>query len=175
LAPSSPEANQAQAFVLVVTGRSAEAIVHARRAVDLNPSFSEAFVVLALALVFSGDIEGAIEACHHAARSSPRDTRGTYLYDALGHAHFMAGDYEQAIEVSKTGLSQDPSIYGTLVTLAAANAYLGRDDEAKRYLDELLLLIPRYSLSALRKNPMFVVPEHIDKLVEGMRLAGLPE
>jgi hypothetical protein len=39
----------------------------------------------------------------------------------------------------------------------------------------LLRYIPRFNLGALRKNPMFVHPELIDKLVEGMRLAGLPE
>jgi tetratricopeptide (TPR) repeat protein len=87
----------------------------------------------------------------------------------------MLGDYEKAIEVSKKGLYQDPSLFGALVTLACTYAQLGREDEAKHYVDELLRLIPRYSLRALRKNPMFVRPEHIDKLVESMSLAGLPE
>ena len=106
---------------------------------------------------------------HWAAR------RAVWLYDAMGHAYFMLGDYEQAIEVSKKCLHQDPSLFGAVVTLAGSYAYLGREAEAKRYINELLRLIPRYSLRALRKNPMFVQPEHIDKLVEGMRLAGLPE
>ncbi len=93
----------------------------------------------------------------------------------MGHAYFMLGDYEQAIEVSKKGLHQDPSIYGAIVTLAGSYAQLGRKEEARRYVDELLRLIPRYTLRALRKNPVFVHPELIDKLVESMRLAGLPE
>ncbi len=93
----------------------------------------------------------------------------------MGHAYFMLGDYEQAIEVSQKGLLQDPSLFGAVVTLAGSYAYLGREAEAKRYIDELLRLVPRYSLHALRKNPMFVHPELIDKLVESMRLAGLPE
>jgi adenylate cyclase len=42
-------------------------------------------------------------------------------------------------------------------------------------VEELLRLIPRYSLRALRKNPMFVAPDLIEKLIESMRLAGLPE
>ncbi len=114
-------------------------------------------------------------ACHLAERSSPRDNRGTWLYDAMGHGYFMLGDYEQAIEVSKKGLHQDPSVYGALVTLAASYAQLGHKEEARRYVDELLCLIPRYTLRALCKNPFFVHPVLIDKLVESMRLAGLPE
>ncbi len=87
----------------------------------------------------------------------------------------MLGDYEKAIEVSKKGLHLDPSVFGVLVTLAGSYAHLCREEYARHYVDELLRLIPRYSLRAVRKNPMFVHPELIDKLVESLRLAGLPE
>ena len=56
-----------------------------------------------------------------------------------------------------------------------AHAMLGNESEAKGYVDDILRLIPRYSLTALAKNPMFTRPEHIAKMVESMRLAGLPE
>ena len=59
--------------------------------------------------------------------------------------------------------------------MACVYAQLGRDKEANHYVEELLRLIPRYSLRALRKNPMFVAPDLIEKLIESMRLAGLPE
>ena len=175
LAPSSPETNQALAFVLSITGEAERAITAARRAIDLNPNYADAYAVLGHALIFCGDLEGGLVACQRAERSSPRDTRGSWLYDAMGHAYFMLGDYEQAIEVSKKGLHQDPSIYGALVTLAGSYACLGREQEARHYVDELLRHIPRYTLRALRKNPMFVHPELINKLVESMRKAGLPE
>jgi tetratricopeptide (TPR) repeat protein len=159
----------------MLTGEAEEAIIAARRAIDLNPNYAEAYAVLGHALTFCGDLEAGLAACQQAARYSPRDTRGSWLYDAMGHAYFMLGEYEQAIEISKKGLHLDPSVFGALVTLAGSYAHLGREAEAKRYVDELLRLIPRYSLRALRKNPLFVRPEHIGKLVEGMRLAGLPE
>ncbi len=80
-----------------------------------------------------------------------------------------------AVEVSKKGLFLDPSLFGAHVTLAVSYARLERGEDAKRSVDALLRYIPRFNLRALRKNPMFVHPELIDKLVEGMRLAGLPE
>jgi adenylate cyclase len=175
VAPSSPEANQALAFVLIMIGEAERAVTVARRAIDLNPNYAEGQTVLGLALVFNGDLEGSLAACHRAQRSNPRDTRGNWLCDAMGRAYFMLGDYEEAINVSKKGLSEDPSMYGALVTLACSYARLSRNEEAKQYVDELRRLIPRYTLRALRKNPFFVKRDLIEKLVESMRLAGLPE
>jgi adenylate cyclase len=175
LAPANPQANQSLAFVLAVTGDVEQAISVAQRAIELNSNYAEAYAVLSQALVFRGDPEGALAACQRAERGSPRDSRGTWLYDAMGHAYFFLGDYEKAIEVSKKGLHQDPALFGALVTLACSYARQGRAKEAKHYVDELLRQIPRYSLRALRKNPMFVDPSMVDDLIECMRLAGLPD
>src|SRR5215813_5676880 len=175
LAPSHPETHQSLAFVLAITGHAKDAIRVARTAIDLNPNFAAAYVALGHGLVFCGDLEGALAACRTAERASPRDSRGTWLYSTMGHAYFFLGDYEKAIEASKKGLHQDPSAFGALVVLACTYAQLGRKDEAQHYVDELLRHIPRYSLRALRKNPMFVAPDLIEKLVDSMRLAGLPE
>lgn len=162
LIPSSPEANHALAYVLMVTGHAEDAVRVARRALELNPNFSDAEAALGLAPVFCGDLDGGLAACERAERSSPRDRRASWIYEGKGHAHFMLGNYEHAIEISKQGLRDDPTKYGALVRLAACSAQLGRMEEAKRYVDDLLHLIPRYSLRALRKNPMFVDPVLIE-------------
>jgi adenylate cyclase len=175
LAPSSPETNQALAFVLNMTGEAEQAITVAQRAIDLNPNYAEAYAALGHALIFCGDLEEGLAACHRAERGNPRDSRGSLLFDAIGHAYFMLGDYEQAIEVSKKCLHQDPSVFGAMVTLAGSYACLDREADAKRSIDGLLRLIPRYNLRAVRKNPMFVHPELIEKLIDSLRLAGLPE
>ncbi|MDE0945013.1 MAG: tetratricopeptide repeat protein, partial [Alphaproteobacteria bacterium] len=175
LAPTSPDINHALAVVLSVSGEPERAITAARRAIDLNPNFPEAFAYLGLSLVFLGRLEEGMAECYHAMRGSPRDTRGSFFYNGLGHGHFMLGEYEKSIEIAQKGQHLDPSNYGYMVTLAASNACLGRQAEAKRHVDTLLRFIPRFTLRALRKNPMFTQPEHIDKLVEAMRLAGVPE
>jgi adenylate cyclase len=175
LAPDRPETNESLAYVLVCTGEAEQAIRVAQYAIDLNPNLGEAYTTLGYALIFCGRLEAGLAACQKAERRSPRNSRGTRLYDAMGHAYFFLGDYEKAIEVSKKAIHQDPSLFGALVTLACTYAELGRKEEARHYIDELLRYIPRYSLLALRKNPMFVDPKLIDRLIESMRLAGLPE
>jgi adenylate cyclase len=175
MAPASPEAKQAFASVMMYTGKAGEAVTAARRAVELNPYYSEAYAVLGHALIFCGELDEGIKACHTALKSTPRDFRGSWLLDAIGHGYFFRGEYERAIELSNRGIQSDPGLIGGWVTLACANARLGRMDEAKRAIDQLLADIPRYSLSAVRKNPMFVDPKLVEELIDSLRLAGLPE
>ena len=175
LSPTSPETNEAHAFLLLCTGRVREAAVVARRSVELNPYFARALAVLAHALVHSGDPEGALAVSEKALRSTPRDRRGSWLYDALGHIYFFLGRHEDAIAVSNEALHHDPSLFGALVTLACSNAQLGRQDEARRAVERLVAYIPGFSLRAVRKNPMIEDPAFAEKLVESLRLAGLPE
>lgn len=175
LAPSSAEANHALALVLAVTGQAQKAISVASHATELNPNFSKGHDVLGLALVFCGDTEGAMTACRKAERADPRDTRGSWLQDVLGWTYFFRGEYEKAIETSEKQLRRELNLLGALVTLACAHAQLGHKLEAKQHIDEILEYVPRYSLRALRKNPMFVDSNFVNKLVESMELAGLPE
>jgi tetratricopeptide (TPR) repeat protein len=101
--------------------------------------------------------------------------RGSWLYDALGHIYFFLDQYEKAVDVSHRALQHDPSLFGALVTLACANAQLGRHKEAQRAVDRLVTFIPGYSSRAVRKNPMFSDPAFAEKLVKSLRLAELPE
>ncbi len=175
LSPTSPETNEAQAFMLLCTGRAREAAVVARRSVELNPYFARAHAVLGHALVHAGDPEGGLAACEKGLQSTSRDQRGSWLYDALGHIHYFLGDNEKAIEVSHRALQYDPSLFGALVSLACANAELGRQDEARQAVARLVEYIPGFSLRAVRKNPMFSDPAFAEKLVESLKRAGLPE
>ena len=175
LAPTSPETNEAHAFMLLCTGRASEAARVAKRSVELNPYYARAHAVLGHALVHSGDAEGALVACQDGLRSTSRDQRGSWLYDALGHIYFILDQHEEAIEVSHRALQHDPSLFGALVTLACSNAQLGRKDEAQQAIDRLVAYIPGFSLRAVSKNPMFSDKKYAQKLVDSLELAGLPE
>jgi adenylate cyclase len=175
LSPTSPKTNEAHASMLLCTGRAREAAVVAQHSVELNPYFARAHAVLGHALVHSGDLEGALAACERGLRSTSRDQRGSCLYDALGHIYFFLDQYEKAIDVSHRALQHDSSLFGALITLACANAQLGRQEDAQQAVDRLVAYIPGYSLRAVTKNPMFYERAFVEKLVESLRLAGVPE
>ena len=59
--------------------------------------------------------------------------------------------------------------------LIAANAHLGRMDEARRYLAELRRLAPEVTVASIRAGQPAKDPGRIEPILEGLRLAGLPE
>jgi hypothetical protein len=52
---------------------------------------------------------------------------------------------------------------------------LGRKSEAQAAIGTLLQLIPRFNLSAVIRRPMFERAEAVERMVEGLKLAGFPE
>ncbi len=84
-------------------------------------------------------------------------------------------EYENLGERRVKGFEQPVRVYA--VSLKPGGAIPESEAAARldSVADELLRLIPRYTLRALRKNPVFVHPDLIDKLVESIRRAGLPE
>jgi hypothetical protein len=59
--------------------------------------------------------------------------------------------------------------------LIAANAHLGRISEAQRHRDALLALTPSVTVSGIRAGQPAMIPSRIEPILEGLRLAGLPE
>ena len=58
---------------------------------------------------------------------------------------------------------------------ASCSAHLGRKSEAQAAIGTLLQLIPRFNLSAVIRRPMFERAEAVERMVEGLKLAGFPE
>jgi len=82
--------------------------------------------------------------------------------------------WEQAIEWCNKAIAGAPALWYALVNLAAANAWTGRDADAKGAVAELLKLKPGFTVQQyvnIRKgksgNPTYQR--------EGLRKAGLPE
>jgi hypothetical protein len=57
----------------------------------------------------------------------------------------------------------------------AANAHLGRLDEARTELSRLLAIDPKLTIAGYREYAHFTAPEVLEIFVTGLRLAGLPE
>ena len=57
----------------------------------------------------------------------------------------------------------------------AANAHLGRLDEARAELSRVLAIYPSWTIAGYREYLHAAAPELVELLVTGLRLAGLPE
>jgi adenylate cyclase len=61
------------------------------------------------------------------------------------------------------------------MTQPTANAYLGQMDEAREAARKLKEISPHVSLARIKRGQHSRYPHRIDVLIQGMRLAGVPE
>jgi TolB-like protein/Tfp pilus assembly protein PilF len=158
-----------------LAGEAAMAAAALDRALALNPNAAHAWLMRGLIHAVRSQPEAAIEAIERARRLSPFDPY-TFLYALyIALAHFAARRFEQAIEWADRALHEQPRMVATIRTKIAANAHLGRLDEARAELSRLLAIDPKLTIAGYRAYAHFAAPEVLELLVTGLRLAGLPE
>ncbi len=94
---------------------------------------------------------------------------------ALAVAEFGAGNYERAAEWAKKTTEGSPNFPGGWRYLLASLAHLDRAEEARAAKDQLLRLSPDENLRRIRAAIPAAQPARMDRWVEGLRKAGIPE
>jgi hypothetical protein len=107
-------------------------------------------------------------------RLSPIDPDRHQIAAAFSVAACCAGEYENAISWAEKALQERPTLVPALRSSVISNALAGRIAEAQKRLVLLTQLVPGHRISAFPKR-MFRRPEDFAKMVEGLRLAGMPE
>jgi len=169
-----PEAFSVLGVLQMVDSRYDEAIASARKAVSLGPNNAEAYLNLALVLTHAGRPTEAVEAMETAFRLNPRPSPGTYLLSGL--VLFMDHQYERATEVLEKSREAMPANEAVHEQLAMAYAQLGRLDEARTELNDMLKKRPWVNLAYMRFFYAYHKrKEDLDHRLEALRKAGMPE
>jgi len=150
-------------------------IAACRRAVELNPNLALAEGFLGVLLSWRGDYDEALLHAERAARLSPSDPIYSWWCIARMSAAFGAGQYDQAVDWAKKMISASREDPGAWRYLTASLALLGREDEARAAKDELLRLMPGESLRWIREVLPSDNADRIERFVDGLRKAGVPE
>jgi adenylate cyclase len=148
-----------------------QAIAEAQRAVTLNPSGAEGYVTLGSILAWAGRPEEAIKSIEMGRRLNPRFPTG-YL-NHLSFAYRLAGRYEEAVAASKELLARNSNFMLAHLQLANCYAQMGRLDEARAEVAEVLRIAPHFSLEALRQSFPFKDPAVLERELDAWRKAGL--
>jgi adenylate cyclase len=106
-------------------------------------------------------------------RLDPHNPPTYLLY--LGHAYYAMGKHEEAIAALKKSLTRDPESVGCNLSLAAIQSELGRKEEAQAEVAEVLRISPRVSMEGRRERMPFKDPVVLERYLEALRKAGLPE
>jgi tetratricopeptide (TPR) repeat protein len=90
-------------------------------------------------------------------------------------AVYQLGRYSEAAALLKRRILRNPDTDTSRVWLAAAYGQMGQFEEAREAWREALRVNPAYSLEHRRKVLPYKNPEDFDKVIDGLRKAGLAE
>ena len=124
------------------------------RALALNPNAATAWVARGSIRALRNQSEPAIEACDRALRLSPFDPLDFFFFSAIAIAHLLAGRFEQAIEWADRALCDQPRFNPTRRCRIAADAHVGRLEEARAELGRLLAIDPERRSPAFAPTPL---------------------
>ncbi len=145
------------------------------RALALNPNFAWAWLFSGWTRVWLGEPEMALEHVARAMRLSPHDPHIFNMHAATACAHFFAGRYADASSWAGMALREQSNHIIAACTAAASGALLGREAEARKAMALLSQLDPALRISNLKDLIPIWRTDDIDRWVDGLRKAGLPE
>ncbi len=168
-----------------VLGRCANALIQVtreydlglatlRRAVRSNPNSVEVMTFAGIGYLHCGDLDDALAAFRGALRLSPADPYAFIMLTGIAHVEMIRGRYVEALAAAEQSMTVSTGFDPTYWMLISANALLGRMAEAKRYLEKYQALVPGITIARIRAAQP---PDstRMGAILEGLRLAGLPE
>jgi adenylate cyclase len=171
LDPLLPAALATQAFIALWRREHATALAGFQRAIALNPNYCD--FRYAMALHHDGQFERGIAIVREYMRRDPFYPPIATAY--LGIGFHMLERYEEALSALGEFKARSPKHRVGYQRLAAVYAQLGRMEESRKAVADLLRLDPNYRI---KKHVAVFAPyreqAHNDFLWQSLRLAGLP-
>ncbi len=149
------------------------AIVEGEKAVSLDPGSPWTAFQYAKALVYTGRPEEAIPLLEKAIRLNP--LAPSPFYNDLGLAFRLTGRLEEAAALYKKSIDRAPNDFWMHAALANVYIMMGRDEEARAAAAEVLRINPKFSLEWYAKRSFIKDRSVVDKSVDALRKAGLPD
>jgi TolB-like protein len=178
--PDHAGAHALLGHVEIVTKRAAEGIAECEHALALDRNLAPAHATIGWGKICIGRTEETEAHIAEALRLSPRDTQAYIWMTYAGIAKNHLGSYAQAVAWLRRSIEANRNFPQTFFALAAALAQLGRIDEARSAVKAGLALNPTFAVSrarafwtAMSDNPTYLA--ETERVVEGLRTAGLPE
>jgi TolB-like protein len=178
LAPNHALAHRAMGTLLGETYRAERGIEELDRALAIDPNMAMAHGNKGLAKVYIGRAEETEAHVQEALRLSPRDTFVWFWLFFAGMAQSYLGGDEAATWRLRKSIDVNRNNFWVSFYLAVSLAHLGRLDEARREVkaglaDNPRFTIKRYLAAACSDNAVYLAQR--ERIIEGMRLAGVPE
>ena len=150
----------------------AEAFVD--RSLAINPNLASAWRIRGQISLYLGQHEKALKEIEQAVRLNPIDPENYLAETVRAFALLLLGKYDDACHWADHVVARDQTYAVPLRVASAGHALSGRLDKARETMGRLREVDPALRLSQLTEVLPFRRPEDIARIVEGLRLAGLP-
>ena len=148
-----------------------KAIDEQKKAIVLSPNDADGIAGLGGILTWAGRPEETIGLVKKAMRLNPM-YQSEYLWN-LGHAYYLMGRYQEAIEILKRARDRDPDYLPPHVYLAASYSNLGQEEEARAEASEYDRMSLQTPLEAWRHRLPYKNQAVLEHLFVSLRKAGL--
>jgi TolB-like protein/DNA-binding Xre family transcriptional regulator len=171
LDPGLPYAHAELGNVLIWNRRPDEAVESFQRAFSINPNFAD--YRYSAALLHAGKAEAALEAYRIYRRFAPFPN--PHAVRNAGFACYLLMHYSEAALHLQEATALVPGDRTTRSFLAATFAQLGKIQEAKAEIAEVLRIAPSWSIAKARSILLNKSVDDRELLLDGLRKSGLPE
>ena len=174
---TQPEVHSLWNTIYLVQRQWDKAIAEGKKAITLGPSNAVSHVLLAYAMLLSGEFAEAVALAERSMRLTPYCPNFYLLI--LAQAYRQAGRYEEALAIYQKALNRSRKYKGNplplLYGLADVCVQLGREEEARTYAAEVLQIAPNFFLEVLHTVYPYKDPAHLERILDNLRKAGLPD
>ncbi|OSQ52434.1 hypothetical protein MGEO_03350 [Marivita geojedonensis] len=151
----------------------AEASAEFEKAIELDPNYTDAYAFYAIVQVSDGRAEDALNTISEAFARNP--VPPYWYFMSVGAANFHLGNYEAAEAALTELLQRNPNLQNALRLLIATYGHMGRLDDAEWLTMEYEALGGPAAITEIMQLVNIEHPPYREAVIDGLRLAGLPE
>ena len=171
-----PTALTAAGAALSMGGDQERAAAFIEKALALDPNNAWAWARRGWIAIYRGEAAYASQWFQRAMTLSPMDPFAFAVRLGMGYALAKAGSLSQAVAIAREVIAAHPDIITSYRYLAAWSAMGGDLETARWAAQKLMAAQPGFTIERFRLLPVFRnTPEWANQVVEGLKLAGLPE
>ncbi|MCZ6627341.1 MAG: hypothetical protein O7E56_03830, partial [SAR324 cluster bacterium] len=154
-------------------GKHDQSITYAKQAVVEGPGMDGPYNTLGWVQMFNESPLEGIENLKRGMRLSPTVTAPRS--SILGTAYRNAGQLELAAATLETTVKRFPAFISGRVALASCYSLMGKDQDAKQEVAEILRRDPTYTIARYTSPNFYRNKKTMKKWADSLRKAGLPE
>lgn len=171
LAPDSSLAHARLGWVQTFLREPALSIEHFERSIELEPNNADTHTWFCEALNYAGQPERAVEVGKKSLLFDPVAPPNCLHH--IGHAYFLMGELEKAEEYDRRAIRMAPSFPPARIVMSAILSELGRVDEAKAQIADLLAIDSKYNFQRYDERYPYYNDEHRARMASALKHAGL--